>query len=304
MSRQEGGKIFGSGARTPVAITLLVKNPAKTSPCVLRYHDIGDYLTREEKLDIINRFGGIAGIERAKGWRFLTPNADQDWINQRDPRFGKFIAVGDKSDADSVRVFETYSLGVATGRDSWAYNMSRSRLQQSITGLIAAYTSEQAKYKQACEGLTRGEWPAIEEVVDLDPKRISWTRALKGDAAKGKPFQFKPNAMVEAMYRPFTKQWMYFDRQLNEMVYQQHRLFPTPAHANVAICMTAVGNRNDFSAIVTDTLPDLHMSDKSGGSQCFPLYLYERGTTSGSWSTEAARWSTATAGGTRSRTRS
>ena len=51
LSRKEGGKIFGSGSRTPIAITLLIKNPADiTKKASIYYNDIGDYLSREEKL--------------------------------------------------------------------------------------------------------------------------------------------------------------------------------------------------------------------------------------------------------------
>jgi predicted helicase len=47
LSRKEGGKIFGSGSRTPIAITLLVKNPSvKSEKATIYYHDIGDYLSQ------------------------------------------------------------------------------------------------------------------------------------------------------------------------------------------------------------------------------------------------------------------
>jgi predicted helicase len=39
---------------TPVAITLLVKNPdVKTEKATIHYHDIGDYLDRDQKLKIV-----------------------------------------------------------------------------------------------------------------------------------------------------------------------------------------------------------------------------------------------------------
>ena len=49
ISRKEGGKVFGSGSRAPVAITLLVRNPEREG-CRIWFHDIGDYLKREEKI--------------------------------------------------------------------------------------------------------------------------------------------------------------------------------------------------------------------------------------------------------------
>ncbi|MEN6618220.1 MAG: DEAD/DEAH box helicase family protein, partial [Rikenellaceae bacterium] len=78
LSRKEGGKIFGSGSRTPIAITFLVKNPnAKSGKAVIHYHDIGDYLSREEKLNIIHKFDSIDNPEMT--WNILKPNEHGDW---------------------------------------------------------------------------------------------------------------------------------------------------------------------------------------------------------------------------------
>lgn len=272
-SRQEGGKIFGSGSRAPIAITLFVRNPTKSGSFELRYHDIGDYLTREQKLAIIKGFGSVAGIREAGKWTQLRPNERHDWINQRDPAFGRFIALGDKDGGTDVTVFSTYSLGVVTNRDAWVYNMSRPRLRASVRGLIEAYTSEVQRYSKACRHLSKSERPSLESVVDMDSKRISWTRALKADAVNDKELTFSESSIVESAYRPFTKQWLYFNRRLNEMVYKIPTLFPTPSHNNVVIVVSGVGASKDFSALVTDRVPNLHMHDTG---QCFPLFLYEK----------------------------
>lgn len=48
--RKEKGNVFGEGSRTPITITILVKNnKIKSEKAKIYYHDIGDYLTREEK---------------------------------------------------------------------------------------------------------------------------------------------------------------------------------------------------------------------------------------------------------------
>jgi predicted helicase len=117
ISRREGGKIFGSGSRTPIAITLMVKTPQHQGPCQVFYHDIGDYLSREEKLAIIKDFGSIQGMT----WKPLTPNDQHDWINLRDPAFEAFTPLGDKEDKTAKTLFETYSSGLKTNRDNWIY---------------------------------------------------------------------------------------------------------------------------------------------------------------------------------------
>ena len=121
------GNIFGGGSRAPIAITVMVKNPSHQGECELRYHDIGDNLSREDKLAIIKEFGSIAKID----WKPITPNEDGDWINQRDPAFDKFIPLGTKRGDVREVVFNTHSMGVGTSRDPWAYNSSRLNLKAS-----------------------------------------------------------------------------------------------------------------------------------------------------------------------------
>jgi predicted helicase len=276
VSRMEGGKVFGAGSRAGIAISVLVKNPHKRAECTIYYHDIGDYLRREEKLAIISRFASIGGIRREGKWVRLHPNKDHDWINQRDPAFESFVPLGDKDDASSRAVFTNYSLGVVTNRDTWAYNATRAVLESNLRGMIAFYNEQRKRYQRACQDRAKDECPEVEDVVDKDPKRIGWTHLLKTDVKRDRELEFEPASMTLAMYRPFSKQWLYFNRRLNERVYQMPKLFPTKGHENIVICTTGVGNRVGFSALITNLVPDLHMVDASGGSQCFPLYLYEK----------------------------
>ncbi|MDC5019750.1 damage-inducible protein, partial [Acinetobacter baumannii] len=95
-SRQEGGKIFGSGSRAPIAISILVKNPHTEHQGKIYFHDIGDYLTREQKLEKISELKSINGIENTIGWQEITPDEHHDWLNQRDDRFSQYISMGDK----------------------------------------------------------------------------------------------------------------------------------------------------------------------------------------------------------------
>lgn len=270
LSRMEGGKVFGSGSRTPVAITLLVRNPEKEGACDVYYKDIGDYLNKEEKLKIVESFGSIGGIE----WKKIHPSEEGDWLNQRDPAFGRYTPMGEKSDKNSKSIFGTYSFGLGTNRDAWAYNFSKSVLAKNMEQMIDFYTSQVASYKRACSKAKKGEEIAVEDIIDTDPKRISWSRGLKNDVARGRSYSFNPERIVRSLYRPFCKQWVYFDRGLNEMILQTPKMFPTAETKNIAICVVGPGARQAFSALMTDTLPDLHLSPD--GAQCFPLYIYEK----------------------------
>ncbi|MBX7246193.1 MAG: DEAD/DEAH box helicase family protein [Candidatus Sumerlaeaceae bacterium] len=272
--RKEGGGIFDAGSRTPVAVTLMVKDPAHAGPCELRYHDIGDYLTREEKLARIEEFGSVDGME----WQRLTPNAAGDWANQRDPAFDKFIPLGDKEADGAQAVFGMYSLGVTTNRDAWAYNMGRGTLATNMRRMIDAFNADRARYAKACEGKQKDQWPEVEEVIDTDPKRISWTHNLKEDVRRGKVYAFEEASIVSSMYRPYVKQWLYFNRRFNERVYQQPKLFPTPRHANVVISAAGIGANKTFSALAMNMVPCLDSIEKG---QCFPLFWYEKAEDAG-----------------------
>ncbi|SDB66294.1 type ISP restriction/modification enzyme [Pseudomonas sp. NFACC13-1] len=268
-SRKEGGKIFGSGSRAPIAISLLVKNPDAQAHGQIYFHDIGDYLSREEKLEKIAGFTSVAGIEQ---WQRIIPDEHGDWLKQRDDGFGQFIVMGDKK-GDSPKLFENFSQGVTTARDAWAYNASHNKLKANMSSMIAFYNAEVERFNALHPELDKKEREALlETVIDTNPQRISWTRALKQNLAKGRTFAFDAECVVPSLYRPFTKQWLYFNRNFNEYVYQLPRLFPTPEARNIAILIKQRPVVESQLALVIDR-PVEFQTD--GGTQCFPLYLYD-----------------------------
>lgn len=275
VARKEGGQIFGSGSRAPIAISLLVKNPNASENGKIHFHDIGDYLSRAEKLNIVNTYASIAGITKINGWKALTPDAHGDWLSQRDDGFSEFIGIGDKKDKNAQVLFENYSAGVKTQRDAWCYNASKEHVGNNMAGMIAFYNKELARFNDIHLGLDRNARAAkIDTFIDIDPTQLSWTRALKQDLARDREFCFDAACLTPSLYRPFTKQWMYFNRTFNEMVYQMPRIFPDSVTENLVICVSGVGDKVAFSTLIADSVPSLHMVDIDG-SQCFPLYLYD-----------------------------
>ena len=159
LRRQEKDNVFGQGTRTPVAISILVKNPLAKAHGKIVLHDIGDYLSQKDKLEKIAAFGSINGITKANGWLPITPDQHNDWVGQRDDSFGEFIQLGDKDTDGSKKIFANYSLGVATNRDAWCYSYSKSQMTSNISRMITFYNSELARYKVACKGQNKPEWP-------------------------------------------------------------------------------------------------------------------------------------------------
>ncbi|HDS1124381.1 TPA: DEAD/DEAH box helicase [Stenotrophomonas maltophilia] len=267
-SRKEGGKIFGSGSRAPIAISLLLKNPQATEHGRIFFHDIGDYLSRDEKLEKIVSYASMAGIS---DWRRITPDAHGDWLKQRDDSFGQFIVLGDKK-GDAAKLFDNFSLGVATGRDAWAYNQSKAKLSANMTNMIGFFNAEVARFNAAHPGLdTKTRQERVDGFIDSDPTRISWTRSLKQDLGKGRSYAFEAECIAPSLYRPFTKQWLYFNRRFNEMVYQMPRIFPGAGAENLVIQISGVGSGR-VSAIISNVVADLQVQFNG---QNFPLYLYE-----------------------------
>lgn len=277
--RMEAGNVFGAGTRTPVAITLLVKNPTRKPPATLRYHDIGDYLDRGEKLQIVRSFASIGGIESAKKWKLLRPNADHDWINQRDEAFSTFHELGQTDPSSKPVFFEDYSSGVKTNRDPWCYNFSRSRLDANMKATIAFYNRQVNSFVERYAGESVKDRAAlVEEFIEIDPKKISWTREIKQDLSRGKRGTFNPDGDRISMYRPFNKQHLYFDRQFNNCIYQVPRVFPNSKTPNLVIVVCGVGASKEFSTLMLDCTPNFHTHDTG---QFYPRYLYELANESG-----------------------
>lgn len=251
--KREAGNVFGGGSRTPVTICVLVKDPSHTGEAVLHYRDIGDYLSREEKLDIIAQEGSIAHTE----WEDIVPNEAADWINQRDEKYDTYQPIGDKATKgkpNTPGVFQLYSNGLKTSRDTWVYNFSARAIENNVRRMIEFYNSQIGV-----------------EQPDMDSTKIAWNRSLLTFRAQGRALAFEQESMRNSLYRPFCKQTAYFNRELNDMVYQLPNLFPTPAHENIAIIASIAGTK-DFSVLIADTLPDLHLV---GDAQAFSLYTYE-----------------------------
>ncbi len=269
-SRKEGGKIFGSGSRAPIAISLLVKNPQATEHGRIFFHDIGDYLSREEKLKKIVSYASVGGIP-AEAWQEIIPDMHGDWLKQRDDSFRKFIALGNKAEQSAVVLFDNFSNGVKTNRDAWVYNFSEASLTTTVRKMIDFYNSEVSRYKIACDGLNKSAWPDVDQFLDFTSNAISWTREVKKDLSRHNSREFRRSGIVQSLYRPFTKNWLYFDRHFNNCVYQMPQIFPTAEVNNFAIMVKQRPAEEGHLALMVDCPPELQTD---GGAQSFPLSVY------------------------------
>ena len=208
-SRREGGKIFGSGSRTPIAITILVKRKGVKKDRFIRYHDIGDYLSRDQKLAIIREFGDISHID----WSYITPNEDNDWLNQRNQSFMNFIALGDKKKQESESIYsDNYASGLSTNRDVWVYSFSAQTAQNNADRMIEFYNHERQRcFAELDSQKAQGIIPLTEKnAIDTflmnirsnDATKISWSAGLSTSLCKNKVIETTQIQRTVA-YRPF-----------------------------------------------------------------------------------------------------
>ncbi|MCL2664862.1 MAG: hypothetical protein FWE82_04550, partial [Defluviitaleaceae bacterium] len=256
LSRREGGKIFGGGSRTPVAITLLVKRAAHNGKAEIFYRNIGDYLKREEKLETIKSFKGFC--DPAMQLEKIAPNKHGDWISTRDDTFQSYVPLAgkDKFDAKTKSVFVVHSRGFATARDAWVYNFSKENLEENIKRTVNFYNGQLSK-----------------AAIDYNKKEISWTGMLLDELKQKKELLYENEKKAQALYRPFQKQNIYYGQKLIHRRGQFDKFFPRPDTGNLVICVSGVGSKKDHTVLMANMFVDLNCME--AGTQCFPLHYYE-----------------------------
>lgn len=270
LSRKEGGKIFGSGSRTPIAITLLVKNPQSTNKkATIHYHDIGDYLSREEKLSIVKDFKSIDNPSMQ--WKSLKPNEYGDWINLRSDAFDTFVPLAPekKFDKKTKCIFTLNSLGINSNRDAWVYNSSKVHLTGNMKEHVNFYNKQVDELRN---NLANNPFLSLDDLKNTDSTKISWSSSLVDNLKRLNNAQFEDTKIDDAMYRPFFKQKIYRGDKMIHRRGQFDQIFISPNNRNLVICVSGVGASKDFSTLITDCIPDLQLQFNG---QCFPLYWYE-----------------------------
>ncbi len=276
--KKQGDGIFDSGSRATIAIIFFVKDSSVTNNTIY-YYEVGDYLKREAKLHLLANFENLESVP----FKEITPNDKGDWINQREDGFDKLIPL--KRDP-KLKIFDTIfdlnSNGVATGRDPWVYNSSPKILTQSVQKCIDTYNADLKRFnayfreafKQRAKGVKSAELykHLNDKEITTDKTKIAWTRSLKKRFIKNENLQeSKEECMRLSLYRPFNKQWLYFDKTWNAEQCQLPKIFPDKSAQNVVI-NTGVGNGKDFSALVSDFISDYSLISPN---QAYPLYYYD-----------------------------
>ena len=279
-SRREGGKVFGQGSRAPVAVTVLVRNPdAAHDGCRILYRDIGNYLTREDKLAQVGDWGSIAGVT---DWQEIAPDRHHDWIGQRDEAFQNFYPVGSKAakaGKSNDSIFRHFSQGWQTVGDSYLTSFSRESCAANARAMVNAYSA-------AMEVRDAHPTYTIEQATRSETKAIKWSRTLLTSLRRGRVIAYSASHLRQVSYRPFAPLYVYADPRLSHLPGIARNTFPPPQRTgtvvaqtdrqtsatNRAMYLSGLGSVKPFSTIMVNTMPDLELVSKG---QCFPRFRYE-----------------------------
>lgn len=254
------------GIQVGAGITIAVRRAGTEK--FLKYHRVPENWRKTEKLAYLKQVGSIGGVE----WQTLAPNARHHWLTEgMEADFDTFLPMGSKETKasktlDVHAIFKTYSLGVVTSRDDWAYDFSDRHLAEKMQRFAENYNVEVMRWANA--GLPD---EAVDNFVNSDTGFLKWSDRLKEALVKRETISFNPAEVRKAMYRPFCKQFLYFDHLLNQRRYQQHHLFPNSETQSPAISIRTFTSNAPFQCLMTDCIPDFHMT---GDTQCFPLFTY------------------------------
>lgn len=261
LAKKEGKNIFP--IMTGVSIVVLIKKEGfLNKKANIYYKSIGDYLSKEEKLNILKN-STILSLQLEK----IIPNEEGDWLNQRNSNFEKFIPLIDKNSKNNKQViFNIASCGAKTARDSWAYSYSKIELEKNMKNCINFYNNEVSKVKKAKDKNSNID---ILKIIDTNPKNISWTRDLKYKINRLESDSYSNNDIKLSSYRPFSKQYLYFNKVWNECQYQQSKFL---LDENKYICISGIGAAKGFSVLITRYIPNFHYLDTE---MSYPLYYSE-----------------------------
>ena len=264
--QREGKNVFD--IQTGVAITVLIKNPNnKNDNADIYYYDIGDYLNKTEKLEILKQFKGINNSKI--DWKVLKPNDHGDWINQRSDLFSAFIPIepDKKFNLKSISYFTLNSRGNETSRDAWVYNYSHEHLEDNIQQMINFYNEQVNIIKSSNND-------QLNNLISWDPTKISWSSSLIMHLKSREKAKFEKDKFLCSMYRPFQKQFLYLGDKMIHRRGQFNQIFPTCETKNICICLSGLSSKKEYSCFITNIIPDLNIME--AGTQCFPLYYYEK----------------------------
>jgi len=161
-----------------------------------------------------------------------------------------------KSGKSEKALFKLFSSGLKTQRDEWVYDFSRDTLEAKMRFCVDVYqrTFEDENYQER--------------------NQIKWDRELTKYLFQRIPKVFNDANMLMSYYRPYTKQWLYFDKHFNGMTYQWYGIYKNEELENRYIIIPGLASPKNFYNLASSQIVDLNCLP--AGCQCLPLYRYDK----------------------------
>ena len=207
------------GIQVGVCVSFLVRRNGQDRRARIYYARTDEFWRKEEKYDFLDEKRQVGNV----AWEEVEPDQKHTWLTEGlQDEFEAFLPMGSKAAkaGEENAVFANYGRGVATCRDAWAYNFDRDALAHNVQRMIQTYNDHVARWSQLATKVP------VDDFVLNDDTQIKWSRDLKQDLERGNYARFVPTKVRTALYRPFATAYLFFDRILNEEVYQ----FPSILH--------------------------------------------------------------------------
>lgn len=271
---RENPKLSGTthnvfGIQVGVGVTVAVRRAEHTNQ-KLFYHRVPEDWRKEEKLSWLIK---AESIKRVK-WQQLKPDARHNWlIPEGSEEFYSLLPLGSR-EAKSAKtsrgeaIFKTFSIGVNTSRDAWVYSFRKDDLEVQIKKSIETYNSEIDRWKRANRPKN------IDAFVTNDPTKIKWSSRLKETFLRELYAQFDEAKIRSSLYRPFTREFLFFDSVMNHRQAVFPQIFPIiEAESENQVMIVGGYGRKEFSILTANVICDLNFY--ADPAQCFPFYIYD-----------------------------
>ncbi|HXR66832.1 MAG TPA: type ISP restriction/modification enzyme, partial [Ktedonobacteraceae bacterium] len=261
--------VFGIQVGVGITIAILSsKHPDRT----IYYYRMPEDWTKLEKLDFLKEPKNVTNVD----WFQLNPDINHTWITEGlYPEFSSFLAIGDKIakfslDNEIPVIFKSYSPGAQTNRDNWMYDFDKNHLASKAKSMIEVYNAELSRWIRA------GSPKDIDNFVLNDETKIKWSSRLKERFARKIEATFAETSLRAALYRPFTRQYLYFDTIMTHRQGTFPRIFPTveSESENIVIGIVGIGSTHQ-TFFAAHQIVDVKCGiSGNAATQCFPYYTY------------------------------